>query len=85
MAFATEAAELSMSVVPIPRSFMCPITHEIMHDPVVTVDGQVYERCAIEAWLRLGHCTSPMTGDRLPSLSLMPETPCVAQLMSMWP
>ena len=31
----------------------CPITHEIMEDPVVAYDGHTYERSAIEEWYRL--------------------------------
>ena len=31
-------------------AFECPITHEIMHDPVIDKDGNSYERVAIEAW-----------------------------------
>lgn len=30
-------------------SFVCPLTQELMHDPVMTVDGLTYERSAIEA------------------------------------
>ena len=29
----------------------CPITHEIMNDPVIAADGHTYERRAIERWL----------------------------------
>lgn len=32
-------------------NFVCPITHEIMTDPVVDPDGNNYERTAIETWL----------------------------------
>ena len=28
----------------------CPITHELMVDPVLALDGQVYERWAIQKW-----------------------------------
>ena len=31
--------------------FMCPITQELMVDPVFTEDGQTYERDAIKTWL----------------------------------
>jgi len=33
---------------PIPESFKCPMTLELMEDPVATVDGHVYDRAAIE-------------------------------------
>jgi len=31
--------------------YICPITHELMVDPVTAEDGQTYERAAIENWL----------------------------------
>ena len=37
----------------VPPSFYCPITFEIMRDPVITVDGHSYERVAIEEWISL--------------------------------
>ena len=30
---------------------ICPITHEVMEDPVVCADGHSYERAAITQWL----------------------------------
>ena len=51
-------------------SLVCPITNELMTDPVFTMDGQTYERSAIEAWLR-NHDTSPATGKPLPSKMLV--------------
>jgi hypothetical protein len=50
--------------------FYCPITLEIMADPVVAVDGFSYERQAIESWFAHGHSTSPRTGLPLPSTKL---------------
>lgn len=58
--------------VDLPPSFVCPITHELMEDPVVTADGQTYERHAILAWFQ-AHCTSPLTGDRLEHTRLTPN------------
>lgn len=64
---------MPLTSVPIPRSFLCPITQDVMQDPVATVDGHTYERGAIEAWFRRGHRTSPLTNASLPSLALTPE------------
>jgi len=33
-----------------PKHIMCPITLEIMKDPVIVVSGDSYERTAIEQW-----------------------------------
>lgn len=43
-----------------PAAFVCPITFELMDDPVVASDGHSYQRVAIEAWLD-AHDTSPKT------------------------
>ena len=51
-------------------SLVCPITSELMTDPVFTMDGQTYERSAIEAWLKT-HDTAPATGRRLLSKKLI--------------
>ena len=33
-----------------PDEVFCPITTEIMRDPVLAADGHTYERSAIESW-----------------------------------
>ena len=53
-------------LLPVPDSFVCPISYEIMRDPVVTADGLSYERAAIEHWFSTGHRTSPRTNEPLP-------------------
>lgn len=52
--------------------FICPITQEVMSDPVIAPDGNCYERSAIEQWLAT-HDTSPMTNQRLPAKNLIPN------------
>lgn len=44
----------------------CPITHEIMIEPVTAVDGFTYERSAIEEWFSK-QLTSPMTREIISS------------------
>ena len=56
----------------LPDAFLCPLPLEPMQDPVVTCDGQTYERGAIEQWLRQSS-TSPLTGQQLPHLGLAPN------------
>ena len=55
-----------------PNEYMCPITAEIMTDPVTTVDGFTYEREAITEWLRTND-TSPFTGATLETKALIPN------------
>ena len=50
--------------------FLCPITMEIMNDPVVALDGHTYERDAITEWYTK-HDNSPMTGLPVDSKSLV--------------
>ncbi|XP_046734061.1 WD repeat, SAM and U-box domain-containing protein 1-like [Diprion similis] len=45
----------------IPHEFLCPITHEVMREPVQCSDGFTYERAAINEWLLSGKYSSPMT------------------------
>jgi TPR repeat protein len=42
------------------NEFLCPITFSLPVDPVTAEDGKVYERSAIEEWLKQQH-KSPMT------------------------
>jgi len=51
-------------------AFFCPITCDVMQDPVIAADGLTYERDAIEKWLEL-HDKSPGTGAVLPNKHLI--------------
>ena len=56
---------------PVPPQYLCPITGEVMEDPVTTADGHAYERAAIAQWLQ-AHDTSPVTNAQLPHRKLAP-------------
>ena len=61
-----------------PDSFVCPISQELMTDPVVASDGHSYERSCIEDWihsctLKGMDATSPKTNERLPHHHLTPN------------
>ena len=60
---------LKTALTEVPPQYLCPITYEVMKEPVVCADGHTYERSAIEEWLRAGKLTSPVTGKRLPSVT----------------
>jgi hypothetical protein len=50
----------------IPDGFICPITQDVMKDPVILIfDGHSYERKAIEDWLKRSN-RSPLTNEALP-------------------
>ncbi|NXM78192.1 WSDU1 protein, partial [Serilophus lunatus] len=59
--------------VPVPDEFLCPITRELMKDPVIAADGYSYEREAVEHWLSSKRRSSPMTNLPLASLALTPN------------
>ncbi len=44
----------------IPQAYICPITFDLMNDPVSDSDGNSYEKTAIHQWI-LEHRTSPIT------------------------
>ena len=50
----------------------CVITHEVMKDPVMCVDGNTYERSAIEELFE-NYNTSPLTGATLSSTNVTPN------------
>ena len=50
----------------------CPISREIMIDPVITADGMTYEKEEIKKWLH-SHNTSPLTGSKLENKKLIPN------------
>lgn len=50
------------SAVEVPPYFLCPISLEIMRDPVTLATGITYDRCSIERWLFSdGRATCPVT------------------------
>jgi len=46
--------------IKIPENFTCPISYEIMLDPVITSNGSTYDRKNISEWL-IKHKTDPLT------------------------
>ncbi|XP_044790902.2 WD repeat, SAM and U-box domain-containing protein 1 isoform X7 [Bubalus bubalis] len=57
----------------IPDEFICPITRELMKDPVIASDGYSYEKEAMENWISKKKRTSPMTNLVLSSVILTPN------------
>lgn len=56
----------------IPEQFKCPISMEIMTDPVICSDGITYERESILKWTER-HTTSPMTRQQINKDMLFPN------------
>ncbi|XP_074591102.1 U-box domain-containing protein 10 [Curcuma longa] len=57
----------------IPEDFRCPISLELMKDPVIVSTGQTYERIYIQKWIDCGHKTCPKTQQKLQNLTLTPN------------
>mmetsp|Transcript_30890 Transcript_30890/g.47354 ORF Transcript_30890/g.47354 Transcript_30890/m.47354 type:complete len:519 (+) Transcript_30890:82-1638(+) len=55
----------------IPSQLRCPITLELMTEPVVASDGNTYEKHALDRWFTK-HTVSPLTGAPLPTLEYFP-------------
>ena len=55
-----------------PDEYTCPISHELMVDPVFTASGQTYERDSIATWLRAKQ-TDPISNARLQNKKLVPN------------
>lgn len=68
----SEGRELARHLISSSDAFACPITREIMEDPVICSDGHTYERVAIEQWLQ-SNSRSPKTNQNLPSRVLIPN------------
>jgi hypothetical protein len=49
-----------------PAYLVCPLSHDLMRNPVITSDGHSFERAAIEKWFKTSK-QSPITGLELPS------------------
>ncbi|XP_043288642.1 uncharacterized WD repeat-containing protein alr2800-like [Venturia canescens] len=64
--------ETSIDDADMPHEFLCPITHEVMREPVKCSDGFIYEKAAINEWFLCGKYTSPMTNEPLHDTTFTP-------------
>ncbi|XWS33537.1 hypothetical protein CRYUN_Cryun22dG0091700 [Craigia yunnanensis] len=71
------------SPVPIPADFCCPLSSELMTDPVIVASGQTYERAFIKKWIDLGLTVCPKTRQTLAHTNLIPNY-TVKALIANW-
>ncbi|KAJ0976880.1 hypothetical protein J5N97_012354 [Dioscorea zingiberensis] len=64
---------LDVAGVQIPYYFRCPISLELMQDPVTVSTGQTYDRASIESWVATGNTTCPVTRAMLTDFTLIPN------------
>ncbi|KAK6931005.1 Armadillo [Dillenia turbinata] len=69
--------------VKIPDDFLCPISLELMRDPVIVSTGQTYERSYIQRWIDSGNATCPKTQQKLDNLTLTPNY-VLRSLITQW-
>ncbi|XP_058730711.1 U-box domain-containing protein 26-like [Vicia villosa] len=59
--------------IQIPYHFRCPISLELMRDPVTVSTGQTYDRNSIESWVNTGNTTCPVTRVNLTDFTFIPN------------
>lgn len=59
--------------IKIPPYFRCPLSLELMVNPVIIASGQTYEKASIQKWLDHGLTTCPRTNQALAHSNLIPN------------
>ncbi|CAK9317955.1 unnamed protein product [Citrullus colocynthis] len=63
----------SGSEIAIPSHYMCPISLDLMKDPVILSTGITYDRESIEKWIEGGNFSCPVTKQDLMNFDLIPN------------
>ncbi|KAK6126000.1 hypothetical protein DH2020_040308 [Rehmannia glutinosa] len=79
----TTRRQRTAAEVNFPVDFRCPISLDLMTDPVVVSTGQTYDRSSISLWIESGHSTCPKTGQALTHTHLIPNL-SLKNLIAMW-
>ncbi|KAL6992364.1 U-box domain-containing protein 17 [Sarracenia purpurea var. burkii] len=75
--------EIADTFLKIPKDFCCPISLDLMRDPVIISTGQTYDRSSISRWIEEGHYTCPKTGQMLIHPRLVPNR-ALRNLITQW-
>ncbi|KAK7359182.1 hypothetical protein VNO77_01130 [Canavalia gladiata] len=75
--------EIAETFLTVPKDFCCPISLDLMSDPVIISTGQTYDRRSISRWMDGGHCTCPKTGQLLAHNRLVPNC-ALRNLIMQW-
>ncbi|XAR58645.1 Ubiquitin--protein ligase [Bertholletia excelsa] len=67
----------------VPSYFLCPLSLELMLDPVIVASGQTYDRASIQKWLDNGLSLCPKTRQTLSHTNLIPSY-TVKALIAKW-
>lgn len=66
-----------------PEEFICPLSKELMRDPVIVANGQTYDRPFIQKWLKSGNRTCPRTQQVLTHTILTPNQ-LIREMIQQW-
>ncbi|XP_057534682.1 U-box domain-containing protein 9 [Amaranthus tricolor] len=66
-----------------PPEFRCPLSKQLMQDPVIISTGQTYDRPFIQKWLKAGHRICPITQQVL-SHSLLTPNYLIREMIAQW-
>ncbi|KAK7345222.1 hypothetical protein VNO77_15806 [Canavalia gladiata] len=75
-----------MDEIEVPQYFICPISLQIMKDPVTAITGITYDRDSIEQWLFSNNntITCPVTKQPLPTDSDLTPNHTLRRLIQAW-
>ncbi|KAI9085225.1 hypothetical protein K1719_032748 [Acacia pycnantha] len=66
-----------------PEEFKCPLSKQLMRDPVIVASGQTYDRTFIQKWLKAGNRTCPRTRQVLSHTVLTPNY-LISEMIEQW-
>lgn len=75
--------EKSETEINIPNHFRCPISLDLMKDPVILSSGITYDRENIERWVEAGNKTCPVTNQVLQSFGQIPNH-AIRKMIQSW-
>uniref|UniRef100_A0A7N0TEX2 RING-type E3 ubiquitin transferase n=1 Tax=Kalanchoe fedtschenkoi TaxID=63787 RepID=A0A7N0TEX2_KALFE len=78
-----KSESISLGSVCVPEEFRCPISKQLMGDPVILSSGKTYDRPFIQKYLKEGHGTCPLTQQVLSHTILTPNL-LVGEMISKW-
>eukprot|EP00252_Welwitschia_mirabilis_P022592 TRINITY_DN6153_c0_g1_i1.p1 TRINITY_DN6153_c0_g1~~TRINITY_DN6153_c0_g1_i1.p1 ORF type:complete len:661 (+),score=133.53 TRINITY_DN6153_c0_g1_i1:300-2282(+) len=79
----SEHLAMDTSTPIVPEDYRCPISLDLMTDPVIVATGQTYDRSSIQQWFDTGHRTCPKTQQVLSHLTLTPNY-VLRSLIAQW-
>lgn len=81
----TDTDQSSEEVIDIPCHFLCPISLQLMRDPVIVPTGITYDRDSIEKWLFFfNKATCPVTKQPLSACSDLTPNHTLRRLIQSW-